>query len=153
MTARTLVVLAVCALLTASRGDGAPGGACTLELVSGGRLAWSTRVWRGEAFAVSFEHSAERCRWTQHYRVSAGGGIEQVSSTFPCIGAGMPWSSTDGSPAIRTREGYTLAAIRALQDIHMRNSLRARIRLVVGDQRVDVSGLFDDFQPFTLRLR
>ena len=35
----------------------------------------------------------------------------------------------------------------------MRNSLRARILLVVGDQQVDVSRLFDDFQPFTLRLR
>ncbi len=153
MTARALAVLAVCALLTASRGDGAPGGDCTLELVSGGGVAWSARVRRGEAFAVSFEHSAEHCRWTQHYRVGADRRIEQVSSTFPCIGAGMPWSSTDGSPAIHTRDGYTLAARRVLEDVHMRNSLRARIRLVVGDQQVDVSGLFDDFQPFTLRLR
>jgi len=153
MTARTLAVLTVCALLTASRGDSAPGGACLLELVSGGRVAWSARVWRGEAFAVSFEHSAERCRWTQHYRVGVDRLIEQVSSTFPCIGAGMPWSSTDGSPAIHTRDGYTLAAIRPLQDIHMRNSRRARLRLAVDGRQVDVSRLFDDFQPFTLRLR
>jgi hypothetical protein len=153
MTARAFAALVVSGLLVASQGDTGPRARHVLALVSGGRVAWSSPVRTGEAFTLSFEHSAEKCRWTQHYRVVSGGRIEQVSSTFPCIGAGMPWSSSDGSPAVRTPDGYTLAAFRLFDDIHMRNSLRAGIVLSVGDQWVDVSRLFDDFQPFTLELR
>ena len=142
------------------QGNSGPTAGHVLALVSGARIAWSSHVRTGEPFSLSFEHSAEKCRWTQHYVVASGGRIEQVSSTFPCIGAGMPWSSSDGSPAVRTMDGYTLAALRLFHDIHMRNSLRAWIVLSVGDQRVDVSRLFDDFPavhpraamtPFALR--
>jgi hypothetical protein len=111
MTARAFAALVVSGLLVASQGDTGLRARHVLALVSGGRVAWSSPVRTGEAFTLSFEHSAE------------------------------------------TPDGYTLAAFRLFDDIHMRNSLRAGIVLSVGDQWVDVSRLFDDFQPFTLELR
>jgi hypothetical protein len=152
MTAKALAVIVIGASLMAAR-DGRSQVVHRLELVSEQAIVWSGELRSGGLFEVSFEHSAEKCRWTQHYRAAGPGRIQQLSSTFPCIGAGMPWSSTDGSPAIRTREGYTLVAARTLADIHMINSCQGQILLSVGNQHVDVSSRMDDFQRFTLRIR
>jgi hypothetical protein len=125
-----------------------------LELVSAaGRVTWMGPIAAGEAFDLRFVHSHERCLWTQHYRTGDDGAIEQTGSTFPCFGAGMPAGSTDGSPVVRTRDGYLVAAPARIGELQMINSKDAEITLLWRNQQVPISHLFDDFQRFSMRVR
>lgn len=137
-----------------------PSGGCRparsglrLEIVSGrGVVVWETGVEVGQRFDVAFTHSREGCRWTQHYQMGPREDIEQLGSTFPCFGAGMPLEASNPAATVRTDRGYLVTAVRRLAEVRMMNSKAARITFEYGDQRVLLSGLFDEFEPFTLRL-
>jgi len=132
----------------------ASGAVHHLELVSsGGRVTWRAPIASGEAFDLQFVHSHERCLWIQHYRAGRDGAIYQTGSTFPCFGAGMPAGSTDGSPVVRTADGYLVAAPARIGELQMMNSKDAGITVVWRNQRVLISRLFDDFERFTMRVR
>jgi hypothetical protein len=51
-----------------------------------------------------------------------------------------------------TPDGYRVSAARLLADVRMMNSKAARITVQYGNRRILLSGLFDEFEPFTLRL-
>jgi len=127
-------------------GDGA---ARRLELLDEqGRRVWVEPLAAGESFDVSFVHSSERCRWTQHYREHAR-RIEQTASTFPCYGAGMP---TD-RPTETTTAGFTVATAQDLGELVMWHSRGADITIAYRAAAHRVADHLNDGERFVLRVR
>lgn len=125
------------------------GEARRLELLNAqGRRVWVEPLAAGESFDVSFIHSSEGCRWTQHYREHAR-RIEQTASTFPCYGAGMP---TD-RPTETTPAGFTVAAVHDLGEIVMRHSRGADITIAHRGAAHRVADHLNDGERFVLRVR
>jgi hypothetical protein len=124
-----------------------------LEVSAGDRVLWRGAVERGEDFDVAFIHSAERCLWTQHYQAAAAGDIEQLASTFSCFGAGMPATSTDGSPVRRSADGYRVAAPAHLGDLAMMAWRAGDIALLYRQRRVPIGSWFHDFDRMVVRVR
>ncbi len=151
MTRTGLIVLVAGAAL-GTGGDPAVRSGLALEVVTSRGVVWRTAVRPGEGFDLSFVHSAERCRWTQHYRVTAS-GIWQEGSSFPCLGAGMWAGPGDEAPVVRTRLGYTARARRPIGELSMLNWARGDIVLQVRDLRVRLSSRLEDFEAFRLQVR
>ena len=120
-----------------------------LEVVTGGHAVWRGAVAEGEALDLSFIHSSERCRWTQHLHVRRD-AIEQSASTFSCFGPGMPvWT-----PATRrSAEGYTVPAHLRLAAIPMVNWRPAAITLRYRGQTLAIGEWIDDWARFDVRVR
>jgi hypothetical protein len=137
------------ALLLCLSGMASSGGRPVLEVESSAGVIWRGEVEEGEAFDVSFIHSAEHCRWTHHYHVR-GRSIEQVASTFACFGAGMPsWT-----PATRiSTDGYTVPAPLRLSGIAMMNSTAAEIALRHRGRAVPIGARLADWERFRVRVR
>jgi hypothetical protein len=134
------------AFTVATVGD---GEARRLELLNErGRRVWVGPLAAGESFDVSFVHSAERCRWTQHYREHAR-RIEQTASTFPCYGAGMP---TD-RPTETTAAGFRVAAVQDLRALVMWHSSVADITIGHRAAVHRVADHLNDGERFVLRVR
>ncbi len=130
-----------------------PGSGLSIALVAFEQVVWATGVARGDAFDIAFTHSAEKCRWTHHYVIDGPGEIRQVSSTFPCIGAGMRASASDGSPIGRTRDGYLLAAPLTLTRLPMLNSRSADVVLRLHGREWHIGEWFPDFGAFDVVVR
>lgn len=125
------------------------GEARRLELLNErGRRVWVAPIAAGESFDVSFIHSSERCRWTQHYREHAR-RIEQTASTFPCYGAGMP---TD-RPTETTSAAFRVAAAQELGELVMRHSRGADITIGHRGAAYRVADHLNDGERFVLRVR
>lgn len=113
-----------------------------------GAVVWSAPLAARETFDLSFLHSAEGCRWTQHYRERAR-HIEQVASTFPCYGAGMP----TGAPTHVGAAGFTVPALRDLGQVAMMSSRSAGLVLHHRGRARELGRLLADGEPFVLRVR
>lgn len=94
-----------------------------------GRIVWRGAVRAGEPFDLAFTHSAERCRWVQHYVVDPERGVWQSGSTAPCLGAGMRTAPTSGRPVRRVRAGFETGAPLAIGVLRMINWRPADITL------------------------
>lgn len=142
-----LLGVAVC------RGDHPRAGrTLALEVVRDGVPVWRADLRPGEPFDLSFVHSAERCRWTHHYRATPS-GVWQEGSTAPCLGAGMWGASSEREPAARTEQGYLVRAPRLVGEISMLGSRRADLALTLGARCVRLSPMLRDFEPFSVRIR
>jgi hypothetical protein len=148
VTGRLRVMIGAIALGLAAATMLLPARELALEVAAGDRIVWRTAVEKGEAFDVSFTHSSERCRWTQHYRARAR-GIDQTASTFACFGPGMPAAGA----ATRSAAGYTVAASRRLGEIPMLNWQAAQIAITHRGRTRPIGGELADFEPFRVRVR
>lgn len=124
-----------------------------LELVARGHVIWSRPVQAGDRVDVAFTHSSEGCRWTHHYAVAEHGGLRQIGSTFPCVGPGMPTTSTDATPVRRTSEGYDMAAPRRFDRITMMNWRNAGMTVQVGSRTWPIGQWLPDYEAFVMRVR
>jgi len=131
---------------------GTAGPPRTLEVATARGVVWRAAIADGERFDVAFRHSSEHCVWTQHYRATAA-GIWQDGSTFPCFGAGMPATSTDGSTVVRTAGGYFVRAPRLIGELPMIGWRRGEITIALGGRTVPLGPLVGDFEPFTVSVR
>ena len=118
-----------------------------------GTLAWSAVVAVGDRFEVSFDHSAERCRWTQRYELDATLRVRQRDSVFPCYGAGMPRAAFDGSPVTWSPAGLVVGAPRVFDRIRMVNARTARIALQVRGSTIAIGDRLPDLAAFTVEVR
>jgi hypothetical protein len=116
------------------------------------RAVLAIPVHDGERVDVAFTHSSEKCRWTQHYEVR-GFHFDQVGSTFPCFGPGMPTASWDGGPLGWGQSGFTAFGGGRLDSIPMLYSRAADIRLVVRGTSTRVGDRLADFEAFHVRVR
>lgn len=145
VTAATTGVL----LLASTMPTVGDGEAPRLELLNErGRRVWVEPLAAGESFDVSFIHSSERCRWTQHYREHVR-RIEQTASTFPCYGAGMP---TD-RPAETTADGFKVAAVQEIGELVMRHWRDADITIGHRGAAYRVADHLNEGERFVLRVR
>jgi hypothetical protein len=126
----------------------AAGRRLHLEIAGRGGIVWSQAVSPGEPFDVSFLHSQEKVRWTQHYRVGHDGRIGQTGSTFGSYGAGMPMG-----PAHRAGDGFSAPVDLPLASIPMLGSAAAGITLTIEGRALALDRWFQDFEPFEIRLR
>lgn len=147
MSARRLAAAGLAAVLVCAAD--APAGHFTLEVATADRVVWSAAVAEGDGFDIAFTHSAERCRWTQHYEVAAS-RIRQIGSTFGCFGAGMPALTP---PSRTTRDGYTVPAPARLSEIPMMNWAPAEITLTTRAGTVHLGPRMQDFEAFRVRVR
>jgi hypothetical protein len=145
VTARACLWVTLCAAAS-SAGDAAAPRA--LEITAGGRVTWRAPIAAGERFAVSFMHSQERTRWTQHYVAVNDGRIRQVASTFGSYGAGMPLGEVTRSPA-----GFTAHTDRRFSSIPMMNSRAAQLTLRYRDHTFAIDRWFADYERFEIRVR
>jgi hypothetical protein len=125
-----------------------------LEVVDArGAVVWRMPTRAGAHFDLAFTHSAEHCRWTHHYSVSLAEGIVQHGSTFPCIGAGMPTASSDGTPVRLTPQGFEVSMPMVLGELHMINSRPAEIKVRVDGRDFPIGDWLPDMAPFVVRAR
>ena len=148
MSGRRLVVGAASAMLSVCLSGCLVGKAHRLEIAEHGRVSWAHAVRAGDTFDVSFVHSQERTRWTQHYRVADGGSLMQTGSTFGSYGAGMPIGS-----AVRTDDGFTAPLELRLSAIPMLAAASAELTLIVEGRRVALDQWFQDYDAFEIRIR
>jgi hypothetical protein len=64
----------------------------------------------------------------------------------------MPLEASNPAATVRTNRWYLVTAPRHLAEVRMMNSKAARITFEYEDKHVLLSGLFDEFELFTLRL-
>lgn len=119
-----------------------------LEIAGAQGVVWASRIVAGQAFDVSFVHSQERTRWTQHYVADEDGAIRQIGSTFGSYGAGMPLG-----PVHRTGEGFESPVDRRFSSIPMLSSKAAELMLIVEGRRMALDRWFPDFEAFEIRIR
>lgn len=125
-----------------------------LEVVGGdGRIVWAHAVRAGETFDLAFIHSAERCRWVQHYVVDAERGVRQSGSTAPCFGAGMRAGPADGGPVRRRAAGFETGAPLAIGVLRMMNWRPADITLVHRGRPWPIGRCMADWSSFAVRIR
>jgi hypothetical protein len=148
----SLARLAAALVLAGARAEHPPSG-LKIALVAFERIVWTAGVARGDSFDIAFTHSAEKCRWTHHYVIDGPGEIRQVSSTFPCVGAGMRATASDGSPIVRTSEGYVLAAPLLLTQLPMLNSRAAGLVLSLHGREWRIGEWFPDYGAFDVVVR
>jgi len=146
-----ILLLALALLLMTDAADRRDG--LHLEIVGTGGPVWHSVIQKHERFELSFVHSSERCRWTHRYYAADVGHIEQLDSTFTCFGAGMPVVTSDGSPLVRTRDGYVARAEADLGDLTLMAWRRGKITLAFRGNTVAFGPMFDDFERVTVRLR
>jgi hypothetical protein len=150
---RTRIRLVLVLAGTSLAGLTGPASVRQLEVVSAGdRTVLAIPVHDGERVDVAFTHSSEKCRWTQHYEVR-GFHLDQVGSTFPCFGPGMPPASRDGGPLGWSRSGFTAFGGGRHDSIPMLYSRAADIRVVVRGTSTPVGDRLADFEAFTVRVR
>jgi hypothetical protein len=122
-----------------------------LQIVdAGGATKWEAPVRPGERFDLTYIHSSERCRWTQHYTAGPGMRITQTASTFPCFGAGMPVA---GEVLRRSAEGFTVAAPRSVDAVDLMQWAPAGITLRYRHRAIPISSWFADYDAFSIRIR
>lgn len=148
MTDRGALLIACLATAAIAFGASATRGERRLEIAGRRGSVWASPVAPGQPFDVTFVHSQERTRWTQHYVVGRDGAIVQTGSTFGSYGAGMPLG-----PARLTAEGFVSAVGRRLESIRMLSSTSAGLALLVDGRRVALDRWFQDFEPFEIRIR
>jgi hypothetical protein len=125
-----------------------------LEVATGdGRIVWARTVRAGERFDVAFTHSAERCRWVQHYVIDLERGIRQSGSTAPCLGAGMRAAPADGQRVRRLAAGFETSAPLAIGVLRMINWRAADITLAHRDRLWRIGAGMADWSPFVVRVR
>lgn len=118
-----------------------------------GRIVWSRAVRAGEPFDLAFTHSAERCRWVQHYEVDPERGLWQSGSTAPCVGAGMRVVPAGGRPIRRVGAGFETDAPLAIGVLRMINWRPADITLAHGGREWPIGQWMADWSPFVVRVR
>jgi hypothetical protein len=87
-----------------------------------------------------------------HYRAEPG-AIAQRGSTFTAFGAGVPSVSADGSPLLRTEDGYLALAPMRLPVLRMLNWRAAELTLSYRGQDLPLGRLIEDFAAFEIRVR
>lgn len=145
-----LALVALC-VATASLTLGASRGSRAehrLEIAGAQGAVWAYRIAPGQPFDVTFVHSQERTRWTQHYVAGDDGAIHQTGSTFGSYGAGMPTG-----PVRRTADGFESHVERRLVSIPMLSSKAAELTLIVEGRRMALDRWFPDFEAFEIRIR
>lgn len=125
-----------------------------LEVATGdGRIVWAGTVRPGERVDVAFTHSAERCRWVQHYVIDLERGIRQSGSTSPCFGAGMRAAPAGGQPVRRLVAGFETSAPLAIGVVRMLNWRAADITLAHRGRLWSIGQRMADWSPFVVRVR
>jgi hypothetical protein len=125
-----------------------------LEVATGdGRIVWARTVHPGERFDVAFTHSAERCRWVQHYVIDLERGLWQSGSTAPCFGAGMRAAPADGQRVRRVAAGFETGAPLAVGVLRMVNWRAANITLAHRDRLWPIGERMADWSLFVVRVR